>query len=52
METQTDLSVLDEGLPIVNFLDSTECVDDDDDEIPICFHFGVKAVFARSPLCL
>jgi len=50
METQTDISVLDVGLPIVNFLDSTEC--DDDDDVPNCFHFSVNAVYARSPRVL
>jgi len=47
METQTDLSVLYVGLPIVNFLDSMEC--DDVDDVPNCFHFSVKAVYVRSP---
>ena len=31
----------------MNFLDSTECPSDDD--VPNCFHFGNKSVYARSP---
>jgi len=47
-DTQTDLGIMDRGLPVVNFLDGSDDSSDNVD-IPGCFHLGTGAVFARSP---
>jgi len=47
-ETQTTLGVLEQDPLVVNFLDGFDS-DDDDGNLPICFHFGNRNKFA-SPL--
>ena len=48
METQTTLGVVDRDPVTVDFIDGYVS-DEDDDNLPICFHFRNKHVFARSP---
>jgi len=46
--TQTDWTTVNRELPVINFLDSTECTLEDS-EIPNCYHYGSNSNFVRSP---
>jgi len=48
MGTQTDVITVNRNLPVVGFLESTECTLEESD-IPNCYHFGANASFVRSP---
>ena len=48
MGTQTDVITVNRTLPVVGFLENTECTLEESD-IPNCYHFGANASFVRSP---
>ena len=48
MGTQTDVITVNGTLPVVGFLENTECTLEESD-IPNCYHFGANASFVRSP---
>ena len=48
MGTQTDVITVNRELPVVGFLENTECTLEESD-IPNCYHFGTNASFVHSP---
>ena len=48
MGTQTDVITVNRNIPVVGFLENTECTLEESD-IPNCYHFGANASFVRSP---
>jgi len=48
MGTQTDVITVNRNLPVVGFLENTECTLEESD-IPNCYHFGANTNFVRSP---